>query len=429
MGWAIKKNWSSLDQERLTFGLPENLCEVYQETDEGLLVPRGYEDFSHPTETTMGAPIIKELGSISLREEQEPAVDGIMNALDSPGKGAVLFAPCGKGKTVMGLEMIRRLGRRALVLVHKEFLVEQWIERASMFLPDACVGVWQRDSVPTEGYDIVIGMVQSIVNPRRSYPNDLYDQFGVVVVDETHRYAAPSWQEAISKFKASYRIGLTATPERKDQLHHVFFAHIGPIRYWMEGHKEVPLIWKINLPTHIPHNYYKQWNSNDVNTSKLVTLLSKVSERTDIITNYALRAVHSGRKVLILSERVAHVKEMCERIQGRLKDPLKVGVYIGGMKADKREEASRADIICGTYAMAQEGLDIPRLDTLLLATPKTSVTQSVGRILRDHPNKQPPVVVDFTDEEIPICRAYWGSRKKLYTKLGYNFLDRNPLSL
>ena len=423
MGWAIKKKWSFLDQERLTFGLPEHRCAVYQETDDGLLVPRGYEDFAHPTEFTLGEPIISQLNVINLRDEQEPAVDAIMVALDAPGKGAVLFAPCGKGKTVMGLEMIRRLGRRALVLVHKEFLVEQWIERASMFLPEANVGVWQRDSVPTADYDIVIGMVQSIVNPRRTYADELYDQFGVIVIDETHRYAAPSWQEAITKFRASYRIGLTATPERKDQLHHVFFAHIGPIRYWMEGHKAVPVIWKIPLDTHIPHSRYKMWNSNEVNTSKLVTLLSKVRERTELITDFALRAAHSGRKVLILSERVAHVKEMAELIQARLRDPLEVSVYVGGMKAHKREEASQADIICGTYAMAQEGLDIPRLDTLLLATPKTSVTQSVGRIIRDYPGKHFPVVVDFTDQLIPICNAYWGARRKLYTKLGYDFLD------
>ena len=424
MGWAIKKDWGSLDQERLTFGLPEHRCAVYKETDDGLLVPRGYEDFAHPTEFTLGEPIISQLSVINLRDEQEPAVDTIMGALDAPGKGAVLFAPCGKGKTVMGLEIVRRLGRRALVLVHKEFLVEQWIERASMFLPEANVGVWQRDSVPAADYDIVIGMVQSIVNPRRTYADELYDQFGVVVIDETHRYAAPSWQEAITKFRASYRIGLTATPERKDQLHHVFFAHIGPIRYWMEGHKAVPVIWKISLDTHIPHSRYKMWNSSDVNTSKLITLLSKVRNRTEVISDFALRAAHSGRKVLILSERVSHVKELAELIQARLRDPLEVSVYVGGMKAHKREEASQADVICGTYAMAQEGLDIPSLDTLLLATPKTSVTQSVGRIIRDHPGKQPPVVVDFTDESIPICNAYWGARKKLYLKLGYNLLDR-----
>ena len=422
MGWAIKRSWSVLDQDRLTFGSPEHRCAVYQETDEGLLVPRGYEDFAHPTATTMGEPIEHSLSEINLREEQVPAVEAVLRFLDAPGKGAVLFAPCGKGKTVMGLEMIRRLGRRTLVLVHKEFLVEQWIERASMFIPEATIGVWQRDSVPDQPYDIVIGMVQSIVNPRRSYSNELYDQFGVVVVDETHRYAAPSWQEAISKFKASYRIGLTATPDRKDQLHHVFFNHIGPIVYRMSGHTTVPTVWRISLPTLMKPTLYKKWGSNEINTSKLVTLLSKLEGRTDVIVDYALRAVRSGRKVLLLSERVAHVKEMCDQLKEHLGTTYEVDVYIGGMSAKKREEAAQADVICGTYAMAQEGLDIPRLDTLLLTTPKTSVTQAVGRILRSFPGKKEPVVVDFVDGNIPICSAYWGARRKLYQRLGYKLL-------
>jgi superfamily II DNA or RNA helicase len=423
MGWALKENWSEQDKERLTFGLPEAKVGVYLETSEGLCVPRGYEGFIHPTHTNNGAPIITTLSPISLREEQVPAVDTVINALDEPGKGAVLFAPCGKGKTVMGLEILRRLGRRTLVLVHKEFLVEQWIDRAKVFLPGAKVGVWQRDSVPTDKFDIVIGMVQSIVNPRRTYPEEMYNQFGVIIIDETHRYAAPLWQEAISRFPASYRVGLTATPERKDQLHGVFFAHIGPIVYRMEGHSTLPLIWRISLPTMIPPHLYKMWNSSDVNTSKLTTLISKEESRTNTIVDYAYRASTRGRKVLVLSERVAHVKEMHELLESRVTEGIKVGVYIGGLNSKQRDIASTADIICGTYAMAQEGLDIPRLDTLLLATPKTSITQSVGRILRECEGKKPPVVVDFTDDNIAICKAYWGARKKLYLKLGYKLLD------
>jgi superfamily II DNA or RNA helicase len=244
----------------------------------------------------------------------------------------------------------------------------------------------------------------------------------VIVADETHRYAAPQWQEAISRFGASYRIGLTATPKRKDGLEQVFFHHIGPIVYWMEGHKRIPSIWRINTDTHIPQSAYTLWNG-EANTSKLVTMISKERERTDRIIGFASRAVMKGRKVLILSERVAHVKEMVELLKTQLSTTdFIVDKYIGGMKQDAREQSSRADIICGTYAMAQEGLDIPRLDTLILATPKTSITQSVGRILRDAPDKKDPVVVDFVDPNISILMAYWGARKKLYNELGYNFI-------
>ena len=421
-GWALKRDWSYLDQERLTFGEGDHTCAVYRETEEGLLVPRAYESFAHVGQVSMGEPLSAEVPAISLRDEQIPAVDAVIQAMPREGMGAVLFAPCGKGKTVMGLEVIRRLGRRALVLVHKTFLIEQWIERATTFVPGLKVGVWQRDSLPTGDEDIVIGMVQSIVNPRRDYPQEMFDQFGVMVVDETHRYAAPSWQEAISKFSASYRIGLTATPDRKDGLHDVFFSHIGQICYWMEGHKRVPAIWRINTGLTFPRKSYLLYNG-EVNTSKLVTMVSQVEERTERIVGFAVRALRQGRKVLILSERVAHVKEMDELLKSKLRgSDFTSAIYIGGMKQAKRDEASEADVISGTYAMAQEGLDIPALDTLILATPKTSITQSVGRILRDAPNKKDPVVVDFVDDGIQILQGYWGARKKLYLKLGYNFI-------
>ena len=119
------------------------------------------------------------------------------------------------------------------------------------------------------------------------------------------------WQEAISNFGAAYRIGLTATPQRKDGLHDVFFSHIGPIVYWMEGHKRVPLIWRIGTDTRFSRRSYSLYNG-EVNTSKLVTMVSKVETRTDQIVSFAIRALKMGRKVLILSERVAHTKEMNE---------------------------------------------------------------------------------------------------------------------
>lgn len=416
-GWSLKENWDLSDKKRLTFGEGDHRCEVFREFDGGLLVPRAYEDFGYPDNSVSLGGEIEIKSSINLREEQVPAVEAVMSHVVAKG-GGILFAPCGKGKTVMGLEMIRRLGRKALVLVHKSFLVDQWVERAQTFLPDAKVGLWQRDQVPTGDEDIVIGMVQSIVNPRRVYPEEVYSMFGTLVADETHRYAAPMWQEAISNFGAAYRIGLTATPQRKDGLHDVFFSHIGPIVYWMEGHKRVPLIWRIGTNTRFSRRSYSLYNG-EVNTSKLVTMVSKVENRTDQIVSFAIRALKMGRKVLILSERVAHTKEMNELLKTKLSDDLESALYIGGMKQKDRDAASEADVICGTYAMAQEGLDIPRLDTLILATPKTSITQSVGRILRDAPDKKDPVVVDFVDSEIPVLRSYWGARLKTYKELGY----------
>lgn len=417
-GWARVQN---IDKSVIKKDLTLNGVELFLESPKGLCVPRGYRDFSFVSfsEDMMGEAM-KTLSPISLRDYQVPAVECVIENLNPAPKGAILFAPCGKGKTVMGLEIARRLGRKTLVLVHKEFLVEQWLERANTFLPEAKVGFWQRDTVPQGDEDIVIGMVQSICNPRREYDPKIYECFGTLIADETHRYAAPMWQEAISKFNSAFRVGLTATPERKDGMQKALFLHIGPIVYEMEGHKRVPTIWRINtdIKIKVPHLY-----NGEVNTSKMITDLSKVRERTDLVIRMTLRALKKGRKILILSERVSHVKEMKDLLEKELTDTdFSTSLYIGGMSQEKRQKSAESDVIVGTYAMAQEGLDIPELDTLILSTPKTSITQSVGRILRDAPNKKDPVVLDIVDKNINILNAYWGARKKKYDNLGYKIL-------
>jgi len=145
-------------------------------------------------------------------------------------------------------------------------------------------------------------------------------------------------------------------------------------------------------------------------------------QRTDKILRFTTRALKKGRKVLILSERVAHCREMKSVLSEQL-DEFTVGLYIGGMKQEAREASAECDVVIGSYAMAQEGLDIPSLDTLILATPKTSITQSVGRILRESPDKKDPVVVDFVDHHIQILEYYWLARKKKYDNLNYKYVD------
>lgn len=415
-GWALHPSFKKETKEVLTV----NGMELFTRHEDKYYVPRGFDQFKYVDFSTsmLGEMMNPMIEPINLRDYQVPAVKSVIEYLDAPPKGAILFAPCGRGKTVMGLEIARRLGRKTLVLVHKEFLVDQWIERANTFLPQAKIGIWQRDTVPDGTEDIVIAMVQSIC--KREYPAEMYDLFGTVIADETHRYAAPLWQKAFSRFDSAYRVGLTATPERKDGMQKALFLHIGPIVYEMEGHKRVPTIWRIN--TECRMKIPKIWNG-DVNTSKMITDLSKIEERTDLIIRMTKRAVLKGRKILILSERVAHVKEIRTILSKEFKDSeFSVDLYIGGMNQGAREESANADVIVGTYAMAQEGLDIPSLDTLILATPKTSITQSVGRILRDAPDKKDPVVLDLVDPKISILNAYWGSRKKTYKKLGYNIL-------
>ena len=74
-------------------------------------------------------------------------------------------------------------------------------------------------------------------------------------------------------------------------------------------------------------------------------------------------------------------------------------MYVGGMKPSELRDSQEKDIILGTFSMASEGMDIPKLNTIVLASPRSDVVQSVGRILREKADvrKFHPLVIDIKD--------------------------------
>lgn len=411
------KSLLTLQQEGYTGKTTE--IRSFIETKDGMYVPRAFLDFQFYDlkDGDLGKPLSwTGQEGMMLRDYQEEAVRIVKKNVLRDG-GALLVGGCGTGKTVMGCFLIKELGRRSLVLVHKEFLMEQFKNTLELAFPNIKVGVWQKDDVPTGEEDVVISMVQSLGS--REYPSELYDGFGLILTDEVHRFSAPQWSEAIGKFSASYRIGLTATPDRVDGLETVFMNAIGPIVHKVEGNLLSPHIFPLQTGCDYPRKSYSTWDGQ-ISTAKLINELAKDNERSDTIIGYALRASRKNRKVIILTDRRNHVDYMTKVCQENLQGTdYQVFSYLGGMKKKDRKEAEdNADILIGTYSMAQEGLDIPRLDTLIFATPKTNVVQAVGRILRPSEGKQQPVVLDFIDG-VGILEGYWKKRRNQYNQEQY----------
>jgi SNF2 family DNA or RNA helicase len=159
---------------------------------------------------------------ITLREGvQSDLVPTYLDGLNQYPYGGLLCAKPGEGKTVMSLRLAQELGRTAVILVHKEFLMDQWTERINQFIPSATVGyVRQKRCDYGKDVDIVIGMIQSL--SQRRYREDFYNWAGTVITDEVHRVGAPTWANVIAQFPAAVRIGVTATPRRKDRAEPVF---------------------------------------------------------------------------------------------------------------------------------------------------------------------------------------------------------------
>lgn len=389
------------------------------DVDGGILVPRAFMDFRFykPEDGEQGMVMNHSRSAeMSLRPYQKTAVQSIKTALLQQG-GAILVGGCGTGKTVMGSFLIHEIGLRALVLVHKEFLMQQFADTLRLAYPGIKVGFWCRDDVPDGSEDVVIAMVQSICT--REYAPDCYQGFGMVVTDEVHRFSAPLWSKAIARFGAAYRLGLTATPERSDGLQSVFLNSIGPIAHEIKGNLLQPSIYlRKTRATYLPHSF-RQYDGQP-STAKLINLIAGDDDRNARISDSVETSIRARRTPLVLVDRRSQAATLQHILSGRLPDS-KICLYLGGMKKADREFAEKeADCIIGTYSMAQEGLDIPRLDTLFLASPKTNVAQAIGRILRPSPGKKDPFVVDFVDEDVFILRNYYKKRLRYYEAEGWS---------
>ena len=337
------------------------------------------------------------------------------------------------GKTVVAAKLMSIFERTTLVLVHKEFLMDQWTERLKAFLglSSEDIGYVQQDRCQYEGKKVVLAMVQSLME-RDRYPEGFYAWPGLVISDECHRMAAPQFQLAIPQFPAKYRVGLTATPRRSDGLQPIFEWHIGKVIAKMQGGTEVtPKIYQVPFKCWVPDNYYiwkdaKTGKVKKLFLGKLVSLLVDIDARNTWIAKEIVKATKADRKVMLLSDRREHLEVLKRLILGMTQE-YSVGFYVGGMSKEEREDAEKCNILLGTFQMAKEGLDIPEIDTLYLVTPKSDVEQSIGRILRYHEDKKDPVVVDIVDT-LPICVEFAAKRARQYSRLGWDLHKPEPKS-
>jgi superfamily II DNA or RNA helicase len=205
---------------------------VYKENSKKIYIPRfyGIERYGLPekSEISEGQSINVDF-SKELRDYQCKIIDVYMKHVSveeiNIGGGGILEVPCGAGKTVMALNIISKLKKKTLIIVHKEFLMNQWIERIQQFLPTARVGKIQGQVVDVDQKDIVIGMIQTLYS--RDFPSGTFDSFGLTIIDEVHHIGSEMFSKTLLKIVTPYILGISATVERKDKLTKVLYMFIG----------------------------------------------------------------------------------------------------------------------------------------------------------------------------------------------------------
>ena len=343
--------------------------------------------------------------------------------------GSIISIPPGKGKTVLAINLITQLGLKALVIVHKTFLLNQWKERINQYT-NAEVGLIRQDKIDIDNKQIVVAMLQSI--SMKDYDRELFQAFPLVIYDECHHLGAKMFSKSLIKVQAPFYLGLSATPERKDKMDIVFRYFLGPIAYRGKFEPNNQVIVKLYSYTTINNKFKPIFNfrTKTYLAPKMITNLCKIEERNDIIVKLITEILlnEPGRKILVLTGRcnsskneksVNHVKEISDRLNLNPDLIDNWGYYIGGMKKVQLEMSSEKQIIIGTYDMAQEGLDISELDTLILSSPlKGDITQTCGRILRGG-NIYQPLIIDIMDQIKPFCDQA-RSRYGYYKSNNYN---------
>ena len=396
---------------------------AYRESSGKFYLPRyfGEAHFGPPKEIRISEGDDIDLNfNGDLRDYQKPVVEKYLNFVKSKETaGGLLELPCAYGKTVLSLNIIAQLKKKTIILVHKEFLLNQWVERMSQFLPNASIGRIQGQIIDIENKDIVIGMIQSL--SMKEYPQSIFDSFGLTIIDEVHHISSEVFSNTLFKLVTKYMLGLSATMERKDGTTHVFKMFIGDVIYKGKKDEDHEVIIRA-VDYHVHDDEFNKIVYNfrgDPQYSTMISKLCDYNNRSEFILKIVSDMLNenSNQQIMILAHNKSLLKYLHDAIEHR--KIASVGYYVGGMKESALKISESKKIIIATYSMAAEGLDIKSLTTLIMATPKTDIEQSVGRILRERHSK--PIVVDIIDSHDNF-QNQWKKRKTFYKKQNYKII-------
>lgn len=384
----------------------------------GVWVPRGAEGVQGVPRTV--APAAEPVAfRWTLRDYQSAAADSVVDA-----GGGIVEAPCGAGKTVIGCALVARYDTPALVLVHTRDLAAQWVDR----LRDSCgveaglVGYGKRKKgEPGDEARVVVASLQTLARWGWWRVHEWGKRFGLVIADEAHHVPASTWGAVMAGLSARVRVGLTATPERPDGLTPILRWHLGETVARID-----PSVLEDNGSVLAPQ--VRRWVAPDVDLEGMESherdrALAEDDARNGGICTEARLLVEQGRRVLLLVKLVDHAHELAARLCDAGCDAV---ALVGSVRPKARAEivdrmrTGSVDVVVAT-SLADEGLDAPRLDALIMAAPSGNlgrVEQRIGRVCRPHEDGQAPIVVDVIDGWGPY-QGYARRRAGLYHERGW----------
>ena len=363
-----------------------------------------------------------------LRADQQKAGDAML-AHDC----GVLSATTAFGKTVLAAWMIAQRGVNTLVLVHRQQLMEQWVERLSQFLGLNVkdIGRWGGGRKKLTG-GVDVALIQSLV--RKGAVNDVVADYGHLVVDECHHLSAKSFELVARRTKAKFVTGLSATVARKDGHHPIIFMQCGPVRYRVDARQQAterPFTHEVLVR---PTGFMPAGEADEdkrIEFQRLCAAVMNSASRNQLIVAEIVQALTAGRSPVVLTERTEHLEMLALAVRPHVAHVITLQGGMGrkslaaALDLLKTIPVSEGRVIIATGRFVGEGFDDARLDTLFLTMPvswRGTVAQYVGRLHRLHDGKRVVQVYDYADLDVPMLSRMFDKRCTGYEAVGYTIL-------
>ena len=411
------------------FGV-EKFFKLVEESGDDILLPRGFlikltnflDENKIPYNLSDERQDFKKekfTSNIALRINQELAVEEALKH-----DTGVIVAPAGSGKTIIGLEIIAERKMPALILVHRQQLLDQWMDRIETFLgiPKNKIGQYTGRKKKL-GKQITVATMQTL---NRANLFEFKNSFGIIITDECHHIPAKTFREVISQFNPRYSYGLTATTKRKHNDEQLIYAFIGEIIFLL---RDVPnstddLEKSLNIPIKTSISIKETelslpFKFSTDNFQLLCKIICFDNQRNQLVIRDIIEQIEKNKKVLVLSERRDHL----EILKLYLKGLCEVIVISGEDSARKRHikikqiENGHYQVILSTGQFFGEGIDIQNIDCLIIAFPfsfEGKLIQYIGR-LRGRNNER--TIIDYRDKNIAFLERQFKQRQRYYKKL------------
>ncbi len=408
----------------------------------------------------------------TLDPNQQAAMDHLMNTVysaDQEKKGSsstVLVMGTGTGKSYMAASLVGKLGRKTLVIGPSDVVLKETRDALTKSYPNLVIGEYS-SKIKQDG-DVVLMIINSALSDEFTFTtktkipgqrkmdvqqnvlkwHEYFSQFGLVIYDEIHNYTSEGRQEIFWRTNFRFGLGLTATPDENSwDMDVIFQKHMGPLirESDIPGYNHNQIVWSgsvVPIYYHGPPEYTKSlvnqttgWESH----GEMCNQFASDPYRSKLLMDLIMQNWSAGRNIFVFARTRAHIESMSQVFANLLpKDSVSKTdepdsiTLMGGASDDVIMQAKQASVIFITYDYGWQGVSIPKMDTIIFATPRMAKMRQIrGRITRKSGDTSiHRIVYDIVDVETKMGKNEFRERKKIFNEeSNFKFEIKKPVEV